>query len=126
MTTARTEPTTSTPTGLGAEDAKLVSLARAARARTGASQGAAVRDGDGRTYAATDVALSTFRLSALRAALAQAVASGAAALEAAALVSDSPVPAADDLSALCELGGPGIPVHLAGPDGALLATRRSA
>ena len=34
------------------EDAKLVTLARSARARTGAAQGAAVRDGDGRTYVA--------------------------------------------------------------------------
>ncbi|MBA2308927.1 MAG: cytidine deaminase, partial [Pseudonocardiales bacterium] len=35
---------------LDPEDAKLVVLARAARSRTGASEGAAVRDTDGRTY----------------------------------------------------------------------------
>ncbi|HEY4992801.1 MAG TPA: hypothetical protein VII33_12040, partial [Nakamurella sp.] len=39
-------------TGMGvpgpdAEDAKLITLARGARARTGAAEGAAVRDGDG-------------------------------------------------------------------------------
>ena len=38
-------------TDLPAEDAKLVTLARATRARTGAAEGAAVRDSDGRTYA---------------------------------------------------------------------------
>ena len=37
------------------EDAKLVVLARATRARTGATSGAALRDLDGRTYAAAEV-----------------------------------------------------------------------
>ncbi len=45
------------PDELDAEDAKLVTLARAARARIGAAEGAAVRDGDGRTYAGATVAL---------------------------------------------------------------------
>ncbi len=44
---------------LTAEDAKLVTLARSARARVGAAEGAAVRDQDGRTYAAATVALPT-------------------------------------------------------------------
>ena len=35
---------------LDPEDAKIVTLARSARARTGAAEGAAVRDTDGRTY----------------------------------------------------------------------------
>ena len=35
---------------LSAEDAKLVTLARGARARVGAIEGASVRDQDGRTY----------------------------------------------------------------------------
>ena len=43
--------------GLGAEDLKLITLARSARARNGAPEGAAVRDGDGRTYVATTVSL---------------------------------------------------------------------
>lgn len=43
---------------LDAEDAKLVVLARAAMARAEAGAGAAVRDVDGRTYAAAPVALS--------------------------------------------------------------------
>ena len=42
---------------LGPEDAKLVTLARATRARARATEGAAVRDLDGRTYAAASVRL---------------------------------------------------------------------
>jgi hypothetical protein len=71
---------------LDGEDAKLVTLARSARARTGATLGAAVRDGDGRTYVATDVALPSLRLDALQVAVAMAVASGAPALEMAVVV----------------------------------------
>ena len=52
-------------TELAAEDQKLVTLARATRARTGAAEGAAVRDPDGRTYAAATVDLPS--LPALRA-----------------------------------------------------------
>lgn len=48
-------------TELDAEDGKLVTLARSARARIGAPEGAAVRDGDGRTYAAATVALPSCR-----------------------------------------------------------------
>ena len=40
---------------LSPEDQKLVTLARATMARTGAPEGAAVRDLDGRTYAAAAV-----------------------------------------------------------------------
>lgn len=46
---------------LDPEDAKIITLARSARARVGAAEGAAVRDTDGRTYAAATVALSFFR-----------------------------------------------------------------
>ena len=49
---------------LSTEDAKLVTLARATRARVGAAEGAAVRDTDGRTYAAATVDLPSLRLSA--------------------------------------------------------------
>ena len=68
------------------EDAKIVTLARSARARTGSAEGAAVRDTDGRTYAAATVALPSLRLTALQAAVAAAVSSGAPGLEAAAVV----------------------------------------
>ena len=75
---------------LDPEDAKLVTLARSARARTGAAQGAAVRDGDGRTYVAATVALSALELSALQVAVAMAVSSGAPGLEAAVVFGPDP------------------------------------
>jgi cytidine deaminase len=74
---------------LDAEDAKLVTLARAAMARAEAQSGAAVRDVDGRTYAAAPVALSSLELTGLQAAVAAAVSSGATGLEAAVLVAAS-------------------------------------
>ena len=77
------------PEALDPEDAKIVTLARSARARTGAPEGAAVRDTDGRTYAAATVALPSLPLTALQAAVAAAVSSGAAGLEAAAVVTAS-------------------------------------
>ncbi|GAA4900097.1 cytidine deaminase [Stackebrandtia albiflava] len=73
---------------LTAEDEKLVTLARSAAARIGAPQGAAVRDDDGRTYAAASVRLPSLRLTALQLAVAQAVGAGAEALEAAAVVAE--------------------------------------
>jgi hypothetical protein len=73
---------------LSAEDAKLVTLARSARARTKAAQGAAVRDTDGRTYVAASVALQALQLSALQVAVAMAVSSGALGLEAAVVLGD--------------------------------------
>ena len=76
-------------TELDPEDAKLITLARSARARSGAAQGAAVRDTDGRTYVATTVALPSLQLSALQVAVAMAVSSGAPGLEAAAVLGES-------------------------------------
>ena len=75
-------------TGPDAEDAKLVTLARSARARTKAAQGAAVRDTDGRTYVATTVTLPSLSLSALQVAVCMAVSSGALGLEAAVILGD--------------------------------------
>ena len=71
-----------------AEEAKLVTLARSARARTGAAQGAAVRDSDGRTYVAATVALTALPLTALQVAVAMAVSSGATGLEAAVVLGE--------------------------------------
>jgi hypothetical protein len=102
--------------GLGAEDQKIVTLARSARARTGAAEGAAVRDETGRTYTAATVMLPSLQLSALRLAVAMAVSSGATSLEAAALVSEVAAPDAADLAAVADLG-PRAPVFHAGPDG---------
>jgi hypothetical protein len=83
------------PQSLTAENAKLVTLARGAMGRAGARQGAAVRDADGRTYAAATVALPSLRLTALQAAVAIAVASGADGLEAVVVVGGSDI---DDVS----------------------------
>lgn len=76
-------------TELEAEDAKIVTLARSARARVTAAEGAAVRDTDGRTYTGCTVSLPSLRLTALQAAVTAAVASGAEGLEAAAVVTDT-------------------------------------
>lgn len=73
---------------LDPEDAKLVTLARSARARTRAAQGAAVRDGDGRTYVAATVDLPSLQLTALQVAVAMAVSSGAPGLEAAVVLGE--------------------------------------
>jgi hypothetical protein len=104
------------PVELDPEDAKLVVLARAARARNNAAEGAAVRDDTGRTYAATTVALSSLSVSALQAAVVVAVASGASGLEAAAIVSSEAVVHGDDLAVVAEIG-PGASVVFADPDG---------
>ena len=103
------------------EDAKLVTLARSARGRTGAPEGAAVRDIDGRTYVAASVDLPSLKLSALQAAVAAAVSSGVEGLEAAAIVSASDAVEDDGLAAVRDLT-PSAPVHLAAPDGSLRTT----
>ena len=105
-------------TDLDPEDAKLVTLARSARGRTGAPEGAAVRDTDGRTYLAASVSLPSLQLSALQAAVAAAVSSGVTALEAAAVVSDAAAVEQHGLAAVRDLT-PSAPVLLAGPDGAV-------
>jgi hypothetical protein len=109
--------------GLGEEDQKIITLARSARARAGAAEGAAVRDQTGRTYMAVTVDLPSLRLSALRLAVAMAASSGATALEAAALVSEADAMDPADLVAVADLG-PQAPVYHARPDGALRATAR--
>jgi hypothetical protein len=106
---------------LDPEDAKLVTLARSARGRTGAPEGAAVRDTDGRTYLAASVALPSLALTALQAAVAAAVSSGVSGLEAAVVVSDADAVEEAGLAAVRDLT-PSAPVHLAGPDGNLRTT----
>lgn len=88
--------------GLPAEDAKLVTLARSARARAGSYEGAAVRDDMGRTYVAVTVDLPSLRLTALQAAVAAAVGSGAQQLDAAAVVGPAEALADDDLAVLAD------------------------
>ncbi|MFF1272950.1 cytidine deaminase [Streptomyces marokkonensis] len=107
---------------LDPEDRKIVTLARSARARNGVPEGAAVRDETGRTYVAGTVALDSLKLSALQTAVAMAVASGAKSLEAAAVVTEADSASAGDRAAVRDLGGPGTPVLVAGPDGTVRET----
>ena len=108
------------PAGLSAEDKKLVTLARATRARTGAAEGAAVRDSDGRTYAAATVDLPSLQVSALGVCVAMAVASGSGGLEAAVVLTGSDEA---DLAAVRDLAGEGVPVHRGDIRGNLSETR---
>jgi hypothetical protein len=111
------------PTGrLSAEDTKLVTLARAARARTRAAEGAACRDSDGRTYAAATVDLPSLRLSAVAVCVGMAVASGSRGLEAAVVLTEADVVAADDLAVLTDFGGPHVVVHRGDPAGRTVET----
>ena len=105
---------------LAPEDQKLVTLARATWGRTGGPEGAALRDSDGRTYAAATVSLPSLELSALQVAVAMAVSSGAPGLEAAAVVTaagsadDAGVAAVHDLT-------PAAHILVADPTGAVIA-----
>ena len=107
---------------LSAEDAKLVTLARATRARVRAAEGAACRDSDGRTYAAATVDLASLRLSALQVCVAMAVASGSRGLEAAVVLTEAEAVAPEDLAVLTEFGGAGVVVHRGDPAGRSLET----
>lgn len=111
------------PDAPGPEDLKIITLARAARARVEAAEGAAVRDETGRTYAAAAVALPSLQLSALHLAVAMAASSGASALEAAALISTADAPDPGDLAAVRELGPDAVLFHAA-PDGTVRAILR--
>ncbi|RFS85901.1 cytidine deaminase [Actinomadura spongiicola] len=106
---------------LNPEDAKIITLARSARARTGAAEGAAVRDQTGRTYAATSVDLPSLKLSALQVAVAMAVSSGAESLEAAALVTTADTAQPPDITTVRDLG-PKAPILVAAPNGTLRTT----
>ncbi|MCI0688937.1 MAG: cytidine deaminase [Sporichthyaceae bacterium] len=104
------------------EDLKLVTLARSARARNGAAEGAAVRDETGRTYVATTVSLTSLRLTALQASIAAAVSSGAGRLEAAAVVTEAGESDPAEGELLAELAGPsGLRMLRADPTGAVRA-----
>ena len=104
---------------LTAEDQKLVTLARATMARTRAIEGAAVRDLDGRTYAAAAVDLPSLRLAALEVCVAMAFASGSRGLESAVRLGGEGTP---DLSAVREFAGEGVVVHLGDAGGRVTGT----
>ncbi|MCW2711097.1 MAG: cytidine deaminase [Marmoricola sp.] len=104
------------------EDNKLVVLARATRARTGAAEGAALRDLDGRTYAAATVDLPSLQVSAVGVAVSMAVASGARGAEAVVVLTGGEV-AGEDLDAVRDFAGSGVPVHRGTPAGLVEDTR---
>ena len=86
---------------LSDEDRKLVVLARGALARAESPSGAAVRDGDGRTYAGADVRTRSLTLTGLQVAVASAISSGARSFEAAVVVNgDAGDPGLDTLHEL--------------------------
>ena len=94
---------------LSPEDAKLLTLARATRARTRAAEGAAVRDLDGRTYAAATVALESLHVSAVGVAVSMAISSGSRGLEAVVLLTDGEL-SDGDRAAVAEFSGAGVPI----------------
>ncbi len=102
------------------EDAKLVTLARAARARVDGAQGAAVRDTDGRTYSAAEVSLRSIELTALQVAVAMAHSSGVSGLEAAVVVSDADEMADADRAVVFDFAGSGVPIYRVDGSGAVL------
>ena len=103
-------------TSLSAEDNKLVVLARATRTRASATEGAALRDLDGRTYAAATVDLPSLQVSAVGAAVAMAVASGARGLEGVVVLTEGSLEPAD-LDVVRDFAGPGVPVRRGTPSG---------
>jgi hypothetical protein len=112
-------------TELSAEDKKLVTLARATRARTRAAEGAAVRDTDGRTYAAATVDLPSLKVSALGVCVAMAASSGSRGLEAAVVLTDADVLFPDDLAVVREFAGTGVVIHRGDHRGAVAETSAS-
>ena len=105
-----TEPAASV---ISAEDKKLVTLARATRARIGAAEGAAVRDTDGRTYAAATVDLPSLQLSAVQSCVAMAVASGSSGVDAVVVLGEAGALTEPDRAVLADFAGAeGELVHL--------------
>jgi hypothetical protein len=102
------------------EDAKLLTLARASRARGESFESAAIRDSDGRTYSSTNVDLRSLQLSALQVAVAMAISSGVKGLEAALVVTDALAVDESDLTVVREFGGTGLPVFRADTSGTVV------
>lgn len=109
---------------LSAEDKKLVTLARATRARIGAAEGAAARDTDGRTYAAATVALPSLQVSAVHACIAMAVAAGASGIDAIVVLGETGELTTLDRAPLSDFAGADglVVVHLGDPRGAIAST----
>ena len=103
---------------MDAEDNKLIVLARATRARTGAAEGAALRDLDGRTYAAAAVSLDSLTLTALEVCVAMAISSGSTGLEAVVRLGGDGDP---DLRAVHDFAGSEPVVHVGDARGQITA-----
>lgn len=119
------EPTLELTAEPSAEDRKLLTLARATRARTGAAEGAAVRDQDGRTYAAATVSLPSLTVSAVGVCVAMAISSGSTGLDAVVVLGDTATVSEADLEVVRDFAGAGVPVHAADRRGRLTTTTSS-
>lgn len=106
---------------LSEEDQKLIALAKAARARIDATEGAAVRDTTGRSYTGVTVGLQTVSCSAVELAVATAFASGAGGLEAAALISVEGAIDNKSLEVINELGPGRVRTYVCDQAGEVLA-----
>lgn len=108
---------------LSAEDKKLVTLARATRARISAAEGAAVRDTDGRTYAAATVELPSLRLTAVQAVVAMAIAGGSSGVDACVVLGDAQDLTEPDEAVLRDVAGAaGVTVHVGDARGTVTMT----
>ena len=105
------------------EMATLITLARGARARITASEGAAVRDDMGRTYASASIALSRLTLTAMQAAVAQAAAAGSRRIASAVIVTRDVDVRDTDLQALHDLDGRDAVLLIVAPDGTVVSQR---
>lgn len=104
---------------LSEEDAKLVSLAKQARARIQAKEGAAVRDDTGRSYSGATVEVPSASFTALQLAVAQAVAAGARDIEAAVIVTSS---ASADAQPISDASSTPTPLHICSVNGDVVAS----
>ena len=104
---------------LSEEDAKLVSLAKQARARIQAKEGAAVRDDTGRSYSGATVEVPSASFTALQLAVAQAVAAGARDIEAAVIVTNS---ASADAQPISDASSTPTPLHICSVKGDVVAS----
>lgn len=109
---------------LSVEDQKLVTLARATRARIQAAEGAAVRDTDGRTYAAATVDLPSLQLTAVQTVVAMAVASGSTGVDACVVLGEAATLTEADAAVLTDFAGAvGVAVHLGDARGSITESR---
>ena len=104
---------------LSEEDAKLVALAKQARARIQAKEGAAVRDDTGRSYSGATVELPSAQFTALQLAVAQAVAAGARDIEAAVVVTNRTT---TDEQPIRDASSTPTPLHICSVKGDVLAS----